>query len=514
MAIYTPNYNFVEPFENDSYQVKVQNENINMIDAELAGIESSKVDKVAGKGLSANDYTTPEKERLAGLENYDDTAVKAIIDTKVDKVAGKELSANDYTTPEKEKLKSLENYDDTAVKVLVDTKVDKVAGKGLSTNDYTTPEKEKLKSLENYDDTAVKVLVDTKVDKEAGKGLSTNDFTTQEQVKLQGVEAGANKYIHPTNAGNKHIPTGGASGDILCYSADGTAKWGDTAKIALDAKDSAKLGGKIESQLDVATAVEAENSGKLDGKDSSHYICHHNRLDNSDFTNPVNQRGVSGTITKLGYFLDRWKLYTGTVTLTPQGLALKAGTRILQVTLNIPSSYKQSIGIVSGKAHTALPTGGGGGNFDIVADTDCVIAWAKFEEGTIATPYQPKGYAVELAECLRYFERIGGDVNILDLGDIVKADSWFHGVVNYSQKRIVPTIAYPTVSEAEVLFGYGYNSIAEVRAPAVAIKAQQNISRTTAFVKVDIIPVSHSGHAILVQKTGATKAHIDISADL
>ena len=32
-------------------------------------------------------------------------------------------------------------------------------------------------------------------------------------------------YEHPTTAGNKHIPSGGSSGQILEYSASGTAKW-------------------------------------------------------------------------------------------------------------------------------------------------------------------------------------------------------------------------------------------------------------------------------------------------
>lgn len=34
-------------------------------------------------------------------------------------------------------------------------------------------------------------------------------------------------YTHPTTAGNKHIPAGGASGQILRWSADGTAAWGN-----------------------------------------------------------------------------------------------------------------------------------------------------------------------------------------------------------------------------------------------------------------------------------------------
>lgn len=32
-------------------------------------------------------------------------------------------------------------------------------------------------------------------------------------------------YTHPTSAGNKHIPSGGAANQILSYNAAGTAKW-------------------------------------------------------------------------------------------------------------------------------------------------------------------------------------------------------------------------------------------------------------------------------------------------
>lgn len=35
------------------------------------------------------------------------------------------------------------------------------------------------------------------------------------------------KYTHPITSGNKHIPAGGSDGQILRWSADGTAKWGN-----------------------------------------------------------------------------------------------------------------------------------------------------------------------------------------------------------------------------------------------------------------------------------------------
>lgn len=46
---------------------------------ERLGAVPDKVDKVNGKGLSTNDYSTAEKNKLAGLSNYDDTEVKGDI---------------------------------------------------------------------------------------------------------------------------------------------------------------------------------------------------------------------------------------------------------------------------------------------------------------------------------------------------------------------------------------------------------------------------------------------------
>ena len=46
-----------------------------------------KVDKIAGKGLSSNDYTNEDKAKLASLQNYDDSELKSSmssLETKVD----------------------------------------------------------------------------------------------------------------------------------------------------------------------------------------------------------------------------------------------------------------------------------------------------------------------------------------------------------------------------------------------------------------------------------------------
>lgn len=98
---------------------------------EMSTALENKVDKVVGKSLISDTEIT----RLASVDNYNDTAIKADIakkaDTttvnaalegKVDKVTGKTLSTNDYTNAEKEKLAGLSNYDDTNIKASIATK--------------------------------------------------------------------------------------------------------------------------------------------------------------------------------------------------------------------------------------------------------------------------------------------------------------------------------------------------------------------------------------------------------
>lgn len=51
-------------------------------------------------------------------------------------------------------------------------------------------------------------------------------MSVDDKKKLDGIASGANNYTHPTTSGNKHIPAGGSSGQILRWSADGTAIWG------------------------------------------------------------------------------------------------------------------------------------------------------------------------------------------------------------------------------------------------------------------------------------------------
>ena len=218
-------------------------------------LEDNKVDKVNGKGLSTEDYTTAEQTKLSGIETgaqvntiesisvdnstltINNKSVNIDLSGKVDKVNGKDLSTNDYTDTEKNKLTSIESnaqvniiesisVDNTtltitnkSVNIDLTGKVDKVEGKGLSTEDYTTAEQTKLSGVEtgaqvniiedikvnntslNVSNKSVDITIPTKITdltndsdfviQEEGKGLSTEDYTTAEQTKLSGIETGA-----------------------------------------------------------------------------------------------------------------------------------------------------------------------------------------------------------------------------------------------------------------------------------------------------------------------------------
>ena len=139
----------------------------------------TKVDKVAGKVLSSNDYTTSEKNKLAGitgtntgdqdLSSYATTsqlATKANVSDVITSLATKanvadvtisldtKANASDVTTSLAAKANASDVTTSLATKVNASdvttslaTKVDKVTGKELSTNDYTTAEKTKLAAI-------------------------------------------------------------------------------------------------------------------------------------------------------------------------------------------------------------------------------------------------------------------------------------------------------------------------------------------------------------------------------
>lgn len=104
-----PNKNKVT--DNDMNEIKSK---VNNNADELTTAQQNIEDLQEGQGTASSDITNL-KNRVTTLEG-DNTKNKQDIANKVDKVEGKGLSTEDYTTAEKEKLAELSNYDDTEIK--------------------------------------------------------------------------------------------------------------------------------------------------------------------------------------------------------------------------------------------------------------------------------------------------------------------------------------------------------------------------------------------------------------
>mgnify|MGYP004621721355 FL=1 len=95
---------------------------------------------------------------------------------------------------------------------------------------------------------------------------SANGFmSSSDKSKLDGIATNANNYVHPTSSGNKHIPSGGSSGQILRWSADGTATWGTENDHTYGIATSSTA-GLVKSGTDITV----DSSGNVSVNNDSH----------------------------------------------------------------------------------------------------------------------------------------------------------------------------------------------------------------------------------------------------
>jgi hypothetical protein len=128
-----------------------------------------------------------------------------------------------------------------------------------------------------------------------------------------------------------------------------------------------------------------------------------NQIINPNFK--INQRGKSGTVTVAdltdsnGYFVDRWKLVDGSVTINSGGSITLNGTIVQILETAIGTTF-----VASSSAGTASYDDGTK-TFTLTASGE-LIEWAKLEIGAIATQFSPPDPATELAKCQRYLTAI------------------------------------------------------------------------------------------------------------
>ena len=184
--------------------------------------------------------------------------------------------------------------------------------------------------------------------------------------------------------------------------------------------------------------------------------CVYNLLDNSDFAHPIAQAGVNGAHGVTGYAVDRWMRTSGaTVSQAADGLKIVSDKTNWTAGIQQRIEAKRFADVMTFAVRGVFPVacrlfvyiGSGTTNFgtayfqgdaaertlvlkltkpdgltgDEVVNvyispdtgstgTAAVVRWAALYEGEYTAetlpPYVPKGYAAELAECLRYYRRI------------------------------------------------------------------------------------------------------------
>ena len=209
--------------------------------AAIDELASEKVDKVTGKQLSTEDYTTAEKTKLSGIEN--NAEVNVIEGVKVNDIS---------LTPDVNK----------DVNITVPTKVSDL------TNDSGFIDKD-VNNLTNYTTTTdLTTALNNKVDKVNGKQLSTEDYTTVEKTKLAGIESGAEVNIIETVKvnGTALVPDQDRAIDITVI--------GDASDINYDNTTSGLTADDVQEAIDELVEVKADASdlGTAAGKNFTTYL--------------------------------------------------------------------------------------------------------------------------------------------------------------------------------------------------------------------------------------------------
>lgn len=272
----------------------------------------------------------------------------------------------------------------------------------------------------------------------------------------------------------------------------------------------------------------------------------YNLLDNSDFVHPVAQAGVNGAHGATGYAVDRWMRTSGaTVSQAADGLKIVSDKTSWTAGIQQRIEAKRFADVMTFAVRGVFPvacrlfvyigssttnfgtayfqgdaaertlvlkltkpdglTGDEVVNVYISPDTEstgtaAVVRWAALYEGEYTAetlpPYVPKGYAAELAECLRYYRKIKGDTQTFTG---YSSGGWSYAFIPLQAMRIAPTVTGG---------GKFYYTLGSAQGTTTETATAHNTNANRVIVKC---AVSVTGiHTGLITPLG----DIDISADL
>lgn len=224
------------------------------------------------------------------------------------------------------------------------------------------------------------------------------------------------------------------------------------------------LFGKIKKRFSAMLAAIADRYTKTEAE--ARFMPNPNLLDNSDFTNPVNQRGSTSYSGGGTYCIDRWDIAsTATVAVVSDGIKITATTLsgirqkienitdgqllVFQLCDNADTVYTQAFAPSTTQAEYTTDFGkfrfvlnsGGVLTISILLNAgERTFKWAKLEKGSVATPYVPKGYGAELSECLRFYYQVA---SVRTFGQQHTGAGTYVNIILPQVMRVTPTVSAP-----------------------------------------------------------------------
>lgn len=192
-----------------------------------------KVDKETGKGLSTNDYTTAEKNKLSGIASG----------AEVNQNAFSNVAVGNTTIAADSKTDTLTLAAGSNITLTPNATSDSIT---IAATTITVDDSLSSTSTNPVQNKVINTALGNKVDKVSGKGLSTNDYTTAEKEKLAGIAEGATANV----------------GTITGVSVNGTSV--ATSGVAnITSLPASILNGTIKNGVTATTQAAGDNSTKV-----------------------------------------------------------------------------------------------------------------------------------------------------------------------------------------------------------------------------------------------------------
>ena len=256
-----------------------------------------------------------------------------------------------------------------------------------------------------------------------------------------------------------------------------------------------------------------------DAVDLAPQLSNPNLLDNWYFAHPVNQRNVSGTIYAVGYFLDRWKLVSGSVTIGSNGITLN-GTiaQILETAVgtDVTASALTTEGVVvasyDNNSKTISLTGTGQTFVATKLELGSQQTLAHQGENGVWQLNEIPNYGEQLARCQRHcieiVPAVSNDYGAIGSGSAVFTDRVYVCVPLPVTMRAQPTVSYTgnwkLVSGVAAADGFDVNWM-----------AVDKISNNSVTLNVTTAnQVLTAGKTYYLWRTPASKNSMLLSADL